>query len=222
MMQPCLIYLHLISLVAPRWEKIGPAALGAPYWAANSSLVTGEVGHSVHCPPATAAGCGVEQRTYFEGFDSMMSFGSAIVLEAGKEYSLRLVIKGAKAPEITAALSAHGASLWSASFGSPGASWKTVIANFTAPADSLNTTLTIQSAAGAGGGECPIVHAAKVWTAPQHDGPNHLGLWLIRLRRRRRRVVARLGLADPDRQDLAGVRHLFRHLLRVFPLPFPG
>jgi hypothetical protein len=61
--------------LAPRWRRIGGAKLGAPYWSANSSLVTGDVGHSVSCEGSSEP-CGVSQSSYLDGFDSGMSFGN--------------------------------------------------------------------------------------------------------------------------------------------------
>ena len=154
----------------PRWTQIGAATLDEPYWQANSSLVSGDVGHSVHCPKSSTA-CGVTQGSLFDGFDSGMSFGSAIVLEEGKRYTLRLVLKagasiGASSAENAAAYTATDSAavvatitgggsdskanaLFSARFTPPAGEWQTVNVTFTAKATSLNSTLSIATQAAA-------------------------------------------------------------------------
>jgi len=157
----------VVTNVAPRWRKVGGAKLDAPYWVANSSLVTGDVGHSVSCSGAGA--CGVSQGSYLDGFDSGMSFGNAIVLEGGKEYSLRLVLNGSA--KVTASLGS-----WSKSF-SATAGWSTVVANFTAEATSLNATLTIASGAAGGDwslGSVSLTPVANTWRGMRMDVVNSL------------------------------------------------
>jgi hypothetical protein len=151
--------------VAPRWRKIGGAELGAPYWSANSSLVTGDVGHSVSC--AGAGACGVMQGSYLDGYDSGMSFGNAIVLEGGKEYSLRLVLRGAPGVTVTASLGE-----WSKRFGAITAGWSTVVAKFTASATSLNATLTIATGSAGGDwslGSVSLTPVANTWRGMRVD-----------------------------------------------------
>ena len=58
-----------------------------------SALVTGDLGHSIRCDRDAA--CGVKQRGWLGGFDAGASYGSAIAVEAGVEYVLRLVLKSA-------------------------------------------------------------------------------------------------------------------------------
>jgi hypothetical protein len=145
----------------PRWQKIGKASLSSPYWEANSSLVTGDVGHSVHCPPSSSDDeCGVTQGSYKDGFDSGMSFGNAIVLQAAKGYSLRVVLKAplatrptssreqqAAGGKVTAKLvSSTGATLFTTSFPLvPSAQWQTAFANFTSPSTDLNVSLSLSA-----------------------------------------------------------------------------
>ena len=77
---------------AARWEAIGNATLDTLLWANASHLVSGDLGHSVRCAPGD---CGVAQRGWLDGFDAGASYGSAIAVEAGVDYSLRLVLKSA-------------------------------------------------------------------------------------------------------------------------------
>ena len=107
-----------------------------------------------------------------------MSFGSAIVLEAGKEYSLRLVLKAAgssstarasaASPSVKADLTVDGGtSLWSTSFG-VASTWETFSANFTATATTLNATLSIYSTADSDWwlGSVSLTPTQNTWCAP--------------------------------------------------------
>ena len=155
--------------VAPRWRKIGAPKLDLPYWKANSELVTGDVGHSVRC--AGAGACGVIQESYLDGFDSGMSFGSAIVVESGKVYSLRLVLRGGSSAHVTASLGG-----WTKTFTAT-AEWSTVVANFTAAATSRNATLTIASGPAGGDwslGSVSLTPVANTWRGMRMDVVNSL------------------------------------------------
>ena len=55
----------------------------------------------------------MSQRSYADGFDSGMSFGNGIVLEGGRGYSLRLVLKGAPT-DLQATMAGSGGALLSA------------------------------------------------------------------------------------------------------------
>jgi len=56
--------------IVPRWDAIGSPKLDAPYYANHDDLITGDVGNSIYCPANSNASCGVEQGTYFGGYDS--------------------------------------------------------------------------------------------------------------------------------------------------------
>ena len=143
----------MAATVVPRWALHGKAELDSPYWAPNSSLVTGDVGHSVHCP-AGESRCGVSQGSYADGFDSGMSFGNGIVLEGGKGYSLRLVLKGAPTDLQATIAGSGGAQIFTHDIcpatgipcGQP--QWATTTINFTAKATDQNATLSITSRSG--------------------------------------------------------------------------
>ena len=134
---------------AARWTGVGSAALDAPWWKNESSLVNGDVGHSVRCE-ASKVPCGVEQRGWLGGFNSSKSFGSAIALEAGSAYVLSLVLQGGGngGDLVSASLSSSGAQLWSHTFAVPAASngWVTVVADVTSAKTTMNATLRIASA----------------------------------------------------------------------------
>ena len=62
----------------------------------------------------------------------------------------------------------------------------------------------------------------QTWTAIQHDGSNHLGLWLIRrLARARVNRLACQGLSDADASGLPPVS-IFVVLLSSLPSPLPS
>ena len=129
---------------AARWEAIGNATLDTLLWANASHLVSGDLGHSVRCAPGD---CGVAQRGWLDGFDAGASYGSAIAVEAGVDYSLRLVLKSAgHGGVVVASLSSEaGTRLWSHSFPLPAASagWATVSAVVRPSATTRNATLRI-------------------------------------------------------------------------------
>jgi hypothetical protein len=136
---------------APRWTALGSAELSAPWYGANvSAMVTGDRGHSVACQ-ATAADeeCGVQQGGEFDGFEGGMSWGSAIALQQGQAYEVRLVMRADTTAVIVARLTGDaGAPLWTATV-PPGSlpangSWATVSFNFSAAATTLNATLTVR------------------------------------------------------------------------------
>ena len=89
--------------LAPRWRAIGSAALDEPYWSAHSHLVSADLGHSIRCKASVGTVCGVSQSAVGAGFTSHQSFGSAIALQAGVAYTLRLVLRGS----MSAALCIH-------------------------------------------------------------------------------------------------------------------
>ena len=137
---------------APRWQALGSATLSEPWYGPNiSGMVVGDCGHSVSCRvkgTATSV-CGVQQSAYFDGFDAGMSFGSAIVLQEGELYNIRLVL-GILDSEtvVTASLQDEGGTIWQKELRAgavipPSGSWTVITQNFTAPRTSLNATLKV-------------------------------------------------------------------------------
>ena len=80
--------------VVPRWVGIGSPTLDSPYYAMHDDLISGDVGSSIHCAANNSKECGIEQGSYFEGFDSGVGFGSSIILSKNMDYTLQLVVKG--------------------------------------------------------------------------------------------------------------------------------
>ena len=134
---------------AARWTGVGSAVLDAPYWRNESHLVNGDVGHSVRCD-ASKAPCGVEQCGWLGGFNSGKSFGSAIALEAGSAYVLRLVLRGGgkSGNLVSVSFSSSGVQLWTHTFVVPATSsgWVTVDADVATATTTMNATLRIASA----------------------------------------------------------------------------
>ena len=136
---------------AARWEAIGNATIDAPMWSSASALVTGDLGHSVRCDKD--ATCGLRQRGWLDGFNPGMSAGSAIALEVGVDYVLRLALKSSSASSepggsVVASLTSEtGTTLWSGAYDLPTAAsgWVTMSSAFTATATSANATLQLVS-----------------------------------------------------------------------------
>ena len=137
---------------AARWNPIGNASIDAPLWENASTLVTGDLGHSIRCDPAAL--CGVQQRGWLDGFNAGASAGSAIVMEAGTAYTIRLVLKSAPGSRpsqqalgtVVASLTSDlGTPVWSHSYPLPAASdgWTTVKTTFKASVTTANATLQI-------------------------------------------------------------------------------
>ncbi len=177
---PPQVQAEMASGFTPRWRKIGAAELDKPYWSDNSSLVTGDVGHSVHC--VGAGECGVSQGSYLDGFNSGMSFGNAIVLQEAKAYSLRVVLKApskinavheapAAASKVMAKIvSSAGEVLFTASFlVVPSGEWATSIANFSAPATDLNATLQLTATGEWWLGSVSLTPTTGVWRGMRLD-----------------------------------------------------
>jgi hypothetical protein len=177
---PPQVQAEMASGFAPRWQKIGAPELDKPYWSDNSSLVTGDVGHSVHC--IGAAECGVSQGSYMDGFNSAMSFGNAIVLEKAKGYALRVVLKGpsdinggheghAAASKVMAKIvSSTGVVLFTTSFPVvPSGEWATSVANFSAPATDLNATLQLTAIGEWWLGSVSLTPTTGVWRGMRLD-----------------------------------------------------
>eukprot|EP00937_MAST-01D_sp_MAST-1D-sp2_P002767 g2767.t1 len=175
---------------APRWTAIGAAALDAPYWEANSSLVTGDLGHSVHCPGAASAGaasagaaaaapCGVSQGGFFDGFDAGMSYGSSLDLAAGAAYALRLVLRGGGATggaKVVATLkSASGDVLWTHALPplpATAAGWQEHNATITLASNTSNATLSVAAARGEAEwwlGSVSLTPVARSWRGMRTD-----------------------------------------------------
>ena len=135
---------------AARWEAIGNASLDAPLWANVSGLVSGDLGHSIRCQGGSL--CGVTQRGWLDGFNAGASFGSAIAVEEGVDYVLRLVLKSAAdatpsaGGAVVASLSSEtGALLWSQKLPFPDASdgWVPVTSVVSPKATTSNATLRV-------------------------------------------------------------------------------
>ena len=90
----------------------------------------------------------MSQRSYADGFDSGMSFGNGIVLEGGKGYSLRLVLKGAPTDLQATIAGSGGAQIFTHDIPAAGQQWATTVMNFTAKATDQNATLSITSRSG--------------------------------------------------------------------------
>eukprot|EP00040_Diaphanoeca_grandis_P035344 m.222056 g.222056 ORF g.222056 m.222056 type:complete len:1073 (+) comp33360_c0_seq3:76-3294(+) len=136
----------IASGIVPRWQAIGAATLAAPWWSNNSFLVTGDNGHSIRCSGASR--CGVQQQGYYDGFNSAMSFGSAIAVKMNDLYSLRVVLQanGTTTVPVTIVLSSEGNTLLTHTFSVAATSqWETYTINFTASVTSTNATLAITS-----------------------------------------------------------------------------
>ena len=143
----------MAAAAVPRWTLFGGAALDQPYWHAHSSLVTGDLGHSIHCA-ASAEPCGVYQTAVGDGFSSHEDAGSAIVLQSGRTYRLRLVLQSTdKAVVVNAALSdSLEGEAWSGRFELSGTSgWRTMTSTVRVPRTTLNATLRIGTRGGGAG-----------------------------------------------------------------------
>eukprot|EP00911_Craspedida_sp_UC1_P000382 UC1_evm1s293 len=77
-----------------RWVPVGTARASI----APTDTYGGAGAGAVLCS-ATKVPCGVLQTQVADGFNSGMSFGSAIVLESGRPYSLRLVLRASATAE---------------------------------------------------------------------------------------------------------------------------
>ena len=111
------------------------------------------------------------QGSYGDGFDSGMSFGNAIVLDAGREYSLRLVVKGT-APAVTVTVRSDPTNVaFSRTFAAT-SDWETIVYNFSAPDTSMNSTLIVTSASPGGdwwlGGDS-LTPTANTWRGMRKD-----------------------------------------------------
>ena len=129
---------------------MGNASIDAPLWANASALVSGDLGHSIRCDGDAA--CGVKQRGWLGGFDAGASYGSAIAVEAGVEYVLRLMLKSAASAmpsqggAVVASLASETAALlWSHEYPLPLASagWATVNSVLNVTATTTNATLSV-------------------------------------------------------------------------------
>ena len=159
--------------LAPRWQKIGSPFLDTPLWAEHSSLLTGDVGHSVHCNSTAGAPCGVTQTGFSDGFDSGMSFGSAIVLESGREYSLRVVLKVAQQSSelaISASIDGGSGNMLNSSFTpAPNGEWQSFVVNFTSKATELNATFSVQASGEWWLGTVSLEPTASTWRGMRLD-----------------------------------------------------
>ena len=99
----------------------------------------------------------MKQRGWLGGFDAGASYGSAIAVEAGVEYVLRLVLKSAASAmpsqggAVVASLASEtGTLLWSHEYPWPLASagWATVNSVLNVTATTTNATLSVAATAG--------------------------------------------------------------------------
>ena len=129
--------------VVPRWVGIGSPTLDSPYYAMHDDLISGDVGSSIHCAANNSKECGIEQGSYFEGFDSGVGFGSSIILSKNMDYTLQLVVKGEASIKVFLSDADAEEYLFSATITST-SNWTTISQTFTSPA-TTNATLRISA-----------------------------------------------------------------------------
>jgi len=129
--------------VVPRWVGIGSPTLDSPYYAMHDDLISGDVGSSIHCAANISKECGIEQGSYFEGFDSGVGFGSSIILSKNMDYTLQLVVKGEASIKVFLSDADAEEYLFSATITST-SNWTTISQTFTSPA-TTNATLRISA-----------------------------------------------------------------------------
>ena len=93
-----------------------------------------------------------------------MSFGNAVVLQAGQSYSLRLVVKG-QAPAVVATIRSPSGVIFQQSF-APKSTWTTISVNFSSSITTLNATFSVVS--GRQGGEWSLGSVSLVPSTAWH------------------------------------------------------